>query len=62
MAAMRAVFTRLEEPKNDLSILQKLKLYDGKTLPGFTRQRQRARKTIREGMDGISPGTSGQDQ
>ena len=37
MAAMWAVLTRLEEPKkHNLSLLQKLKLYDGKTLPGFT--------------------------
>ena len=37
MAAMWAILTRLEEPKNaNLSLLQKLKLYNGKTLPGFT--------------------------
>ena len=37
MAAMWAVLTRLEDPKNaNLSLLQKLKLYNGKTLPGFT--------------------------
>src|SRR5688500_13105939 len=37
MAAMWAILTRLEEPKkHNLSILQKLKLYNGKTLPGFT--------------------------
>jgi serine protein kinase len=37
MAAMWAVLTRLEEPKNaSLSLLQKLKLYNGKSLPGFT--------------------------
>ncbi len=37
MAAMWAVLTRLEEPKNaGLTLLQKLKLYNGKTLPGFT--------------------------
>jgi hypothetical protein len=37
IAAMWAVLTRLEEPKkHNLSLLQKLKLYDGKTLPGFT--------------------------
>ncbi len=34
---MWAVLTRLEEPKNaGLTLLQKLKLYNGKTLPGFT--------------------------
>jgi serine protein kinase len=36
-AAMWAVLTRLEEPKKaNLTLLQKLKLYNGKTLPGFT--------------------------
>ena len=39
MAAMWAVLTRLEEPKNaGLTRLQKLKLYNGKTLPGFTEE------------------------
>ncbi len=34
MAAMWAVLTRLEEPKkHNLSLVQKLKLYNGKTLP-----------------------------
>ncbi len=34
---MWAVLTRLEEPKkHNLTLLQKLKLYNGKTLPGFT--------------------------
>jgi len=58
MAAMWAVLTRLEEPKkHDLSMLQKLKLYDGKTLPGFTQDnvKELRKETIREGMDGISP-------
>src|SRR6266699_2670347 len=37
MAAMWAVLTRLETPKKaNLTLLQKLKLYDGKTLPGYT--------------------------
>src|SRR5687767_7427213 len=37
MAAMWAVLSRLEEPKgHNLTILQKLKLYDGKSLPGYT--------------------------
>src|SRR5213592_3289998 len=37
MAAMWGVLTRLEEPKkHNLTLLQKLKLYNGKTLPGFT--------------------------
>ena len=58
MAAMWAVLTRLEEPKHaGLTRLQKLKLYNGKTLPGFTEEninelREHARH---EGMIGISP-------
>src|ERR1700686_1165915 len=37
IAAMWAVLTRLEQPKHaSLTLLQKLKLYTGKTLPGFT--------------------------
>ena len=37
MLAMWAILTRLEEPKNaQLSLMQKLKLYNGKSLPGFT--------------------------
>ncbi|HEY3174607.1 MAG TPA: serine protein kinase [Candidatus Polarisedimenticolia bacterium] len=58
MAAMWAVLTRIEEPKKaDLSLLQKLKLYNGKTLPGFTEDnvKELRKETQREGMDGISP-------
>jgi len=58
MAAMWAVLTRLEHPKkHDLTLLQKLKLYDGKTLPGFTQDnvKELRKETLREGMDGISP-------
>jgi serine protein kinase len=58
MAAMWAILTRLEEPKkHDLSLLQKLKLYDGKTLPGFTQDnvKELRKETEREGMEGISP-------
>ncbi|MCK5799001.1 MAG: serine protein kinase [Deltaproteobacteria bacterium] len=58
MAAMWAVLTRLEEPKkHNLSLLQKLKLYDGKTLPGFTQDniKELRKESDREGMDGISP-------
>src|SRR5580704_17715996 len=37
VAATWAVLTRLEEPKHHgLTVLQKMKLYNGKTLPGFT--------------------------
>jgi serine protein kinase len=36
-AAMWAILTRLEEPKKaQLTLLQKLKLYNGQSLPGFT--------------------------
>ena len=57
-AAMWAVLTRLDEPKKaNLTLLQKLKLYGGKTLPGFTTDNIREIKdeAPREGMDGISP-------
>jgi serine protein kinase len=58
VAAMWAVLTRLEEPKkHQLSLLQKMKLYDGKTLPGFTQDnvKELRKEAHREGLDGISP-------
>lgn len=58
MASMWAVLTRLEVPKKaNLTLLQKLKLYDGKTLPGFTEDnvRELRKETVKEGMTGISP-------
>jgi serine protein kinase len=58
VAAMWAVLTRLEEPKKaSLTLLQKLKLYDGKTLPGFTEDniKELRKEAAREGMEGISP-------
>lgn len=58
IAAMWAVLTRLEEPKNaGLTLLQKLKLYNGKTLAGFTTDNIEQLKTEAksEGMQGISP-------
>ena len=58
IAAMWAVLTRLEEPKNaGLTLLQKLKLYNGKTLPGFTSDNvvQLRKEAKNEGMQGISP-------
>jgi serine protein kinase len=58
MAAMWAVLTRLETPKKaNLTLLQKLKLYDGKTLAGYTEDsvKELQRDAAREGMDGISP-------
>jgi serine protein kinase len=58
MAAMWAVLTRLEEPKKvNLTRLQKLKLYNGRTLPGFTEDnvKELRKEGGREGMEGISP-------
>ncbi len=58
VAAMWAVLTRLEDPKkHNLSLLQKLKLYDGKVLPGYTQDtvKELRKETKREGMEGISP-------
>ena len=58
MAAMWAVLTRLEEPKHaGLSRLQKMKLYNGKTLPGFTEEniKELRDQAYSEGMIGISP-------
>ncbi len=58
VAALWAVLTRLEEPKkHGLQLLQKLKLYDGKVLPGYTQDtvKELRKETSREGMDGISP-------
>ena len=58
VAAMWAVLTRLEEPKNaGLTLMQKLKLYNGKTLPGFTEDniKELREEAEREGMRGISP-------
>lgn len=58
IAAMWAVLTRLEEPKNaGLTLMQKLKLYNGKTLPGFTSDNvaQLKKEAKAEGMHGISP-------
>jgi len=57
-AAMWAILTRLEEPKKaNLSLMQKLKLYNGKSLPGYTRDniRELREEAAREGMEGISP-------
>ncbi|MBX3452866.1 MAG: serine protein kinase, partial [Planctomycetaceae bacterium] len=58
VAAMWAVLTRLEEPKHHgLTLLQKLKLYNGKTLPGFTQENieQLRKEAKHEGLHGISP-------
>jgi serine protein kinase len=58
MASMWAVLTRMEDPKHaQLTLLQKLKLYNGKTLPGFTADniKELKKEAKREGMFGISP-------
>lgn len=58
MAAMWAILTRLEQPKKaNISLLQKLKLYDGKMFTGFTEEdvKELRKESRREGMEGISP-------
>jgi serine protein kinase len=58
VAAMWAVLTRLNPPKHhNLTLLQKLKLYNGKTLPGFTEDNviELKKEAVAEGMRGISP-------
>jgi len=58
VAAMWAVMTRLEDPKkHNLSLVQKMKLYDGKVLPGYTQDtvKELRKEAKREGMEGISP-------
>ncbi|TVQ98690.1 MAG: serine protein kinase [Deltaproteobacteria bacterium] len=58
MAALWAVLTRLEDPKkHDLTLMQKLKLYDGRTITGYTQDhvKELRKETEREGMVGISP-------
>ncbi len=57
-ASMWAVLTRLEQPKNaGLTLLQKLKLYDGMIIPGFTPEnvKELREEAKNEGMSGISP-------
>jgi serine protein kinase len=58
VAAMWAVLTRLDEPKKaGLTLMQKMKLYDGKAIPGYTEDsiRELKEEAPREGMNGISP-------
>jgi serine protein kinase len=58
VAAMWAVCTRLEEPKkHNLTLMQKLKLYNGKSLHGYTEDnvKELRKEAMREGMEGISP-------
>lgn len=58
MAAMWAILSRLEKPKKaNLTRLQKLKLYDGKSLPNYTEDniKELRKEAKREGLEGISP-------
>jgi serine protein kinase len=58
VAAMWAILTRLEEPKiYNITLMQKLKLYNGKMIPGFTADMvaELLKEARREGMFGISP-------
>jgi serine protein kinase len=58
MASMWAILTRLEVPKKaNLTVMQKLKLYNGRSLAGFTEDnvKELRKETRREGMEGISP-------
>jgi len=58
VAAMWAILSRLDEPKKaGITLLQKLKLYNGKNIPGFTEDsvKEIREESPREGMSGISP-------
>ena len=58
VAAMWAVLTRLETPKKaGLTPMQKMKLYNGKAIPGYTEDsvHELMEEASREGMVGISP-------
>jgi serine protein kinase len=58
VAALWAVLTRLEDPKHaGLTLMQKLKLYDGRALPGFTADSvtELQDEAKNEGMFGLSP-------
>src|SRR5260221_5259922 len=55
---MFAVLTRLEPSKKaGMSIMKKLKLYDGEDMEDFKQKdvRELQEEAVREGMDGISP-------
>ena len=66
MAALWAVLTRLEEPTNHkLTLLQKAKLYDGRSIPGFTEdhvKELRKRREARGAGGHLAPLRAGQDQ
>lgn len=57
-ASMFAIISRLEESKKaGMSLMKKLKLYDGEEVEGFTQKdvKELQEHATREGMDGISP-------
>jgi len=58
VASMWAILTRLKSTKKgDLSLMDKLKLYNGKSLERYTEEniRELREENPREGLDGISP-------
>jgi serine protein kinase len=58
IASIFAVLTRLEPSKKaGMSIMKKLKLYDGQDMEDFRQKdvRELQEEAVREGMDGISP-------
>jgi serine protein kinase len=58
ISSLFAILTRLEMPKKaGMSLMKKLRLYDGQDVEGFTNKdvRELQEETVREGMDGISP-------
>src|SRR5207249_103988 len=53
-----SMISRLEPPKKaGMSLMKKLRLYDGQDVEGFNRKdaKELQEETVREGMDGISP-------
>lgn len=58
IAAMFAVLSRLEEPRDrSITLLQKMRLYNGESVEGFTAKQIKDLQELsdREGLDGISP-------
>jgi serine protein kinase len=58
VAAMFAVLSRLEEPKNkSVTILQKMHLYNNEVVEGLKQEdvKDLRRESSREGLDGVSP-------
>ncbi len=58
IAAMFAILSRMEEPKDkSITLLQKMRLYNGEHVDGFSPEnvKEIQESTEREGLDGISP-------